>query len=120
MSVFTNGETVIDDESLTLTRQMSARYNKTNYDKDRVLEMRYTDIEKSYQIALTKDGSSLRSENPGERFAKPDTVIETTFAVWKAISKGEIDSSAALAEGKYRVSGDFTLMLKWDSLFGAG
>ncbi|GHV27647.1 hypothetical protein FACS18948_5360 [Clostridia bacterium] len=104
------------DESLTFTRQMAALYNSQNYDKDRVFEMRYIDIDKSYQIALTKDGSAVHTDN----FTAPDTVIETPYTVWGAIAAGEIEGSVALAEGKYRVTGDFSLMLKWDDLFGYG
>ncbi|MDR3085730.1 MAG: flavodoxin family protein [Christensenellaceae bacterium] len=104
------------DETLAFTRQMAALYNKANYDKDRVFEIRYTDIGKAYQIALAKDGSSLRTDH----FTAPGTVIETPYTLWAAIAAGEIEGSAALAEGKYRVTGDFTLMLKWDDLFGAG
>jgi putative sterol carrier protein len=110
-----DGETDDADEGLTFTRQMAELYNKAYYDKDRVLEMRYTDIDKTYQIILTQDGSTVCTDN----FAKPDTVIETPFTIWTAIAAGETEGSVALAEGKYRVMGDFSLMLKWDDLFGA-
>ena len=39
---------------------MAALYNKDAYDgKDRVIEMNYTDLDRSYQIFLGKDGSKF-------------------------------------------------------------
>ncbi|GHU46277.1 hypothetical protein FACS1894120_2800 [Clostridia bacterium] len=115
MSKSAEGETVKADESLTFTRQMAALYNKANYDKDRIIEMNYTDIGKRYQIALTADGASVAAEN----LITADTVINTPFALWQSIAKGDIAGSDALAQGKYNVTGDFSAMLKWDTLFGA-
>ncbi|MDR0616826.1 MAG: SCP2 sterol-binding domain-containing protein, partial [Synergistaceae bacterium] len=109
------GETVKTDESMVFTRQMAALYNKANHDKDRVIEMNYTDIGKRYQIRLTKDGANVSAEN----LTTADTTINTPFSVWQAIAKGEIEGSAALLQGKYTVTGNFSLMLKWDELFGA-
>jgi multimeric flavodoxin WrbA/putative sterol carrier protein len=109
-------ETIAVDESLTFTRQMAALYNAANFDKDRLMEMRYTDIGKVYQIQLKEKGATVLTE----RFETPTTVIETPFDVWKAIGQGEIEGSEALAQGKYRVIGDFSLMLKWEELFGTG
>jgi multimeric flavodoxin WrbA/putative sterol carrier protein len=103
------------EESLVFTKQMAALYNVSGYDKDRVFEMRYTDIGQSYQIALTRDKASVSVDH----FTSPDTIIETPFSVWKAIAAGEMEGSAALAQKKYTVEGDFTLMLKWDDLFGS-
>lgn len=110
------------DESGIFTRRMAALYNTTAHDKDRVLELRYTDIGKTYQISLTKDGATVPTNEAAEaaEAAKPDTVIETPFALWKAIAAGEVNGSAALACGKYRVTGDFSLMLNWNAYFGAG
>ncbi|MDR0821761.1 MAG: NAD(P)H-dependent oxidoreductase [Oscillospiraceae bacterium] len=104
------------NESLVFTRQMAALYNTEHYDKDRVIEMRYTDIKQTYQVVLTKEKSVVVTDN----FTAPDTTIETPFTVWKSIAAGEIEGSVALAAGQYRVTGDFTLMLKWDDLFGFG
>ncbi len=104
------------DETLTFTRQMAALYNKNAYSgKDVVLEMYYTDVQKRYQIVLGKDGSRVLTED----FQKATTVIETTYTLWKAIAAGEISGEAALMEQKYRVKGDFNLMIHWDRYFGS-
>ncbi|MDR0569862.1 MAG: NAD(P)H-dependent oxidoreductase [Clostridiales Family XIII bacterium] len=102
------------DESLTFTRQMAALYNKANYDKDRIIEMNYTDIGKRYQIHLSADGATVETEN----LEAASITISTPITVWQAIARGEIEGSAALAQGKYSVTGDFSVMLKWDELFG--
>ncbi|MBQ3105431.1 MAG: flavodoxin family protein, partial [Lachnospiraceae bacterium] len=49
-----------EDESLIFTKQMAALYNKAGYDgTDRVLEICYTDLGKTYQILMGKDGSRV-------------------------------------------------------------
>lgn len=103
------------DETLSFTRQMAALYNKDKYDgKDRVVEIRYTDREKAYQILLGKDGSHVYEESTLE----PTTIIETPWNVWTSISRGEIRGDEALMKKLYKVKGDFELMINWSSYFG--
>ena len=105
-----------EDPVLTFTRQMAALYNKDSFDqKERVLEIRYTDLGKAWQIVLGKDGSTVL--DAGSREAT--TVIETPWDVWQSIARGEIRGDVALAKGMYRVTGDFSLMIHWDDFFGA-
>lgn len=106
-----------EPEALSFTRQMAGLYNKKSWDgTDRVLEMHYTDLGETYQILLERDGSRVT--------AKPEkpytTLIETPFDVWRSIAAGELRGDAALMEHKYRVKGDFSLMLQWDRFFGSG
>ena len=104
------------DETLTFTCQMAALYNKNAFDgKERILEMNYTDCDKRYQIILGKEGSRVLTES----FQMPTTTIETPFSVWKAIASGEISGQDALMQQKYRVRGDFDLMIFWNKYFGA-
>ncbi len=49
--------------------------------------------------------------------ADADVMIETPFEVWMDILTGDADPAALLAEGKYRVSGDMTLMGRLRGLF---
>ena len=109
-----NGEQ--SDEAYVFTRQMAALYNRSAWPgKDIVLEMYYTDLDKRYQLLLQKDGSKVLAEN----FLPPTTIIETPYSLWKAIGSGEEDGQKALMERKYRVNGDFDLMIHWGSYFGA-
>ncbi|MBQ9116594.1 MAG: SCP2 sterol-binding domain-containing protein, partial [Clostridia bacterium] len=108
-----SGEKV--DESLIFTKQMAALYNKKNYDgKDRVLEICYTDLNKTYQITLTKDGSQVLTDGCLEC----TTRIDTPDTVWQSIAQKEIRGDEALAKQLYTLKGDFSLMLKWDTIFG--
>lgn len=101
------------DDSLSFTRQMAALYQPDGM--KRVLEIFYTDIDKTYQILLAKQGSEVITEN-----LRPYTTrIETPYSVWRAISRGEISGQDALFQRLYKVLGDFNLMLKWDDLFSA-
>ena len=95
------------DETLAFTKQMAALYNPASYSKDLVLEMYYTDADKRYQIILGKEGSTVLTEG----FRTPTTTIETPYSIWKAIASGEISGQDAMMEGKYRVKGDFNLMI---------
>ncbi len=103
-------------KDLSFTRQMAALYNKGAYDgKDRVLEMHYTDLDKTYQIFLGKDGSKVYTDNN----LTATTRIDTPFEVWQAISRNEINGAEALGKHMYTVTGDFSLMINWDKFFGS-
>lgn len=103
-----------ETETLIFTRQMAALYNKENYPgKDIVFEMRYTDVDEHYQILLSNEGSRVFTDGS----LTPATIIETPITVWRSIAAGEIRGDEALMKGLYRVTGDFSLMLKWDTYF---
>lgn len=103
-----------ESDTLIFTRQMAALYRKDSYPgRDIVLEMRYTDVEESYQILLGKDGSKVCPDGT----LPFTTKIETPVTVWRAIASGEIRGDEAMMRGLYRVTGDFNLMLKWDNYF---
>ena len=109
----TTGEKEPDD--LVFIRQMAALYNKDAYDgKERVLEMHFTDLNHKYQIRLGKAGSEVFTDGS----LSSTTRIDTPFAVWSAISRGEIGGAEALGKQMYTVSGDFSLMINWDKFFG--
>lgn len=106
-----------EDDSLIFTRQMAALYQKEAYPgHDIILEMHYTDLGKSYQIILGKEGSTV-----SDSLSNPATTrINTPYSVWRAIAAGEIAGDEALMKHLYQVEGDFDLMLHWDDFFGAG
>ena len=105
-----------EPEDFVFTRQMAALYNKNAYDgKERVLEMHFTDLNHTYQIRLGKEGSEVVADGS----LTSTTRIDTPFAVWLAISRGEIGGAEALGKQMYTVSGDFSLMIDWDKFFGS-
>lgn len=102
-------------EDFVFTKYMAALYNKAAWDgKDRVLEMHYTDINKTYQILLGKDGSTVFTDSS----LKATTRIETPYELWVSISRNEISGEEALGKGLYKVTGDFSLMMNWGKYFG--
>jgi len=108
-----NGEK--EDESLIFTRQMAALYNKDRFDgRERVLEICYTDLGKTYRIKLGKDGAEVLTDES----LRATTRIDTPFSVWLSLSRGEMRGDEALAKHLYTVSGDFSLLMNWDRYFG--
>ncbi len=101
------------DDSLSFTTQMAALYRPDGV--ERTVEFYYTDIERTYQILLTKQGSEVITDH----FKPYTTRIETPYSVWRSIARGEVTGQEALFQRQYQVMGDFNLMLKWDDLFGA-
>ena len=103
------------DESLIFTKQMASLYNKNSYKgKDIILEMHYTDIDKTYQIILKKDSYEVLTEN----FMPSTTTIKTPYTVWTDIASGKIKGDEALMKKLYKVQGDFDVMIHWDDYFG--
>ncbi|NLN48858.1 MAG: flavodoxin family protein [Clostridiales bacterium] len=101
------------DESHSFTIQMAALYKPDGM--ERVLEIYYTDIDKTYQILMTRQGSEVITNG----FRPYTTRIETPYSLWRSISRNEISGEEALFKHLYKVKGDFNLMLEWDKLFGA-
>lgn len=103
--------------ALAFTRQMAALYNPASWNgQDRVLEFFYTDAEETYQVVLGKDGQRVLEAD----FLPCTTRIETPLSVWQQIGSGELNGQQAMMEHLYRVTGDFSVMLHWDEIFGLG
>ena len=47
----------------------------------------------------------------------PSLTIRTPSEIWLSISRGEMEGQTAFMQQKYTVEGDFTLLMKMDSLF---
>lgn len=100
------------DASLSFTTQMAALYRPDG--AERVIELHYTDIGKTYQMILTKQGAEVITDH----FRPYTTRIETPYTVWRSIARGETSGPDAMYQRKYKVLGDFDVMLRWDDLFG--
>ena len=109
-----------EEPSLVFTRQMAALYRREAWPgRDIVLDMRYTDIDKTYRIVLGARGSRVEEEPAGGFAANCTTQINTPLSVWRSIAAGEIAGDEALMKHMYSVEGDFDLMMHWDEYFGA-
>jgi hypothetical protein len=100
------------DSALRFTRQMAAMYRPDG--KERVIEFSFTDIGQTYQILLTPRGANVITDG----FRPCATRVETPYALWRSVARGEISGQEALFQKKYRVSGDIDVLLRWDELFG--
>lgn len=107
------GDNLNKDKSYPFLRQMAALYNSDLYTKDIVLEMHFTDLDKTYQLLLGKEKCTVKTES----FIPYTTRIETPFQTWLQISEGKIDGSEAMINKMYKVLGDFDIMLKMDDFF---
>lgn len=111
----TNEKKTKESDTFTFTKQMASFYRKESYPgKDIVLEMHYTDVEEHYQIVLGKDGSHVYANN----HLTPTTKIETPITVWRSIAAGDIRGDEAMMQGLYKVKGDFSFIMQWDTYFG--
>lgn len=114
-SAYASGGIRAKDKSYPFLRQMAALYNSGMYKKDIILEMHFTDIDKTYQLLLGKENCTVKTDH----FSPYTTRIETPFETWLEISEGKISGSEAMMKRLYKVSGDFDTMLKLDDYFGA-
>lgn len=109
-----------EDPNLVFTRQMAALYRREAWPgRDIVLDMHYTDIDKTYRIVLGKNGSHVEEEPIGGFTTNCTTQINTPLSVWRSIAAGEIAGDEALMKHMYSVEGNFDLMMHWDEYFGA-
>jgi len=67
-------------------RQMAAVYNPEGYTKDVVIEFYFKDLDKTYQLCLTKEKCILKANG----FESYTTRIETDFDLWLQISQGKV------------------------------
>ncbi len=109
-----------EDPNLVFTRQMAALYRREAWPgRDIVLDMHYTDIDKTYRIVLGKNGSHVEEKPTGGFATNCTTQINTPLSVWRSIAAGEIAGDEALMKHMYSVEGNFDLMMHWDEYFGA-
>ncbi|MDR1654586.1 MAG: NAD(P)H-dependent oxidoreductase, partial [Treponema sp.] len=103
-----------EQQALRFTRQMAALCRpKSGNGKEIILEFHYTDVNETYQIHLNGEGHRVLTGN----FMPYTTRIETPLTVWRDIAQGKLSGQEALMRHKYRVLGDFDLMIHWDDYF---
>jgi multimeric flavodoxin WrbA len=103
--------------ALNFMRQMGATFNKdaVNPSEHFVIEMKYTDLDESYQFVIQEGQCTLLTQD-----FKPNSVlIETTYDVWMQISEGKLNGAQAMMDKLYKVTGSFETMMKMNTLFGS-
>jgi putative sterol carrier protein/putative NADPH-quinone reductase len=84
-------------------------------DVQAVLQFRFTGEPRGACYFQLERGRIKAVEGSAER---ADLTIESPFEVWMDIMTQKQDGQRAFMEGKYKVSGDFSLLLKMNELFG--
>lgn len=108
-------ETKKTDKSYNFMQQMAAICNpEAVKDKDLILEMYFTDLDKTYQLCIESGKCTVLDSN----FKAFTTRIEVPFELWLKISEGKEDGAEAMMRKKYKVLGDFNLMMQMDEIFG--
>jgi multimeric flavodoxin WrbA len=104
-----------EQQALRFTRQMAALYRpqSSGSGKEMILEFHYTDVDETYRILLNSEGHRILTGSS----APYTTRIETPLTVWQDIAQGKLSGQEALMQHRYRVLGDFDLMLHWDDYF---
>jgi multimeric flavodoxin WrbA/putative sterol carrier protein len=80
-----------------------------------VLQFRFTGEVSGACYFAIEQGQIKAREGSAE---KADLTIESPFEVWMDIMTKKQDGQRAFMEGKYKVSGDFSLLLRMNELFG--
>ncbi|HBC95102.1 MAG TPA: NAD(P)H dehydrogenase [Pelotomaculum sp.] len=102
-------------KAYSFMRQMRASFNpEAGIGINAVLQISYSDLHESYQL-LIKDNTCRLIV--GTEYT-PTTTIVTDYDTWVKISEGRLDGPQAMMQKKYRVSGDFGIMMVLDDLFG--
>lgn len=102
-----------EDQASHFLQQMAATYKPHEQAHDVVLEMYFTDLEKTFQLILGSEACTLNTT-----VLRPYTTrIETPFPLWRDMSAGKIDGPKALMEQRYRVLGDFSVLRNMNTFF---
>ncbi|MCM1988974.1 NAD(P)H-dependent oxidoreductase [Oceanirhabdus seepicola] len=103
------------NKSYNFMKQMAALCNPDAIKgKDLILEMCFTDLDKTYQLCIENNKCTMLDSN-----LKPFTTrIEVPFELWVKISEGKENGAEAMMKKKYKVLGDFNVMLQLDEIFG--
>lgn len=64
---------------------------------------------------IIKDGAIQAMQGPADN---PDLVIETPFDLWMDIMTGKADGQQMFMQGKYKVNGDLSLLMRVNQIFG--
>ena len=82
-----------------------------------VIQYHFTGQEPGDWFMTIADGKCTSEQGVAE---SPTITITAPSEVWLAISRGELDGAAAFMQGKFKVQGDMSLLMRMDKLFSAG
>lgn len=106
----------IEDMRLLL-RGMAASFNsKASGDLKAIIQFEVTGRQTGEWFLSIENGKCTYHEGKGN---VPNLTITTPSEVWLAIANKELDGQQAFMEGKYKATGDISLLVRMRSLFGS-
>jgi len=95
----------------TYTNVICELFNRNAYDKDRVLELHYTDVGTTYQIAITKEGSKIVEGQTAT------TKVDVPLKLWMAIMQRDVNRAEALEKKMFTVTGEMDMIQDFEKFF---
>jgi putative sterol carrier protein len=100
-----------------LLRGMAASFNsKASGDLKAIIQFEVTGRQTGEWFLSIENGKCTYHEGKGN---VPNLTITTPSEVWLAIANKELDGQQAFMEGKYKATGDISLLVRMRSLFGS-
>ncbi len=99
--------------ALAFLSKAASVYQPRPRKEDIVLEVFFTDIQKTYQMVLEQDSCTILTDN-----FKPFTVrAEATYSVFEDLAKGRKSPAIAILKGHVKTKGDLRVLNKLEKYF---
>ncbi|MDQ4078996.1 MAG: SCP2 sterol-binding domain-containing protein [Chloroflexota bacterium] len=83
-------------------------------DVDKTIQWELTGEEPGYYYLEVKDGTVTTHEGQADN---PDATIVTPSELWKRIATGQENGAVAFMSGKFKATGDLSLLMKMQNWF---
>jgi putative sterol carrier protein len=81
---------------------------------NKTVQFNFSGEEEGQYYLVVRDGTATMNEGVA---ANPDVTIDTPGEVWKAISAGDMNGAVAFMTGKFKASGDITILMAMQNWF---
>ncbi len=88
-------------------------YKPHKVDQDIILEAYFTDIDKTYQLVLTKSECTILTDG----FRPYTARAEATYPIFEDLIKGRKSPAIALLKGQVKAKGDLKVLKRLDEYF---
>ncbi len=102
-----------ENAALTFLNKAASVYKPRAGYEDIVLEICFTDIQKTYQMVLGKQSCAVLKEG----FRPYAARAEATFPVFEDMAKGRKSPAMALIKGQVKTKGDLRILKKLEDFF---
>ncbi len=102
-----------ENTALRFLNRAASVYNPHNGPEDIVLEIFFTDIQKTYQMVLGKESCTVLTEG----FRPFDARAEAAYPVFEDMAKGRKSPAMELIKGHVKTKGDLRILKKLEDFF---